>query len=105
MRIGKNSPDDKLVEEIASERAKLEKWESLKNSYDVKIRASSAKIERLESILKNRKLSAAESVLEIKGLSLNDVFSAINSNDFTALQEVVNAANLRSSDDVLTNDI
>lgn len=83
---------DKLASLIAKEKERLGVMIGKRAELDEKIKKSEAKIREYEMMENSRKYGALSSVVNEKGLSLDDILSALQSGDFLSLQEQMESA-------------
>ena len=84
---------EKLKALIEKEEKNLEKYRAKKAEYDEKIRKSEVKLNEYKMIENSEKLNALAITAQKKGLSLDDIFTALQKGDLLSLQEQIEASN------------
>ena len=79
--------NEKLAELIGKEQATLAKLYERKEELDAKIKKSETKLKELETMNNSQKFGALSSMVSKSGLTVDDLFAALQSGDFLALQE------------------
>ena len=84
--------NDKLAALIAREKKNLENYRAKSAEYADKAKKTEAKLARLEMMQDSKKFTALSDVVKQSGLSMEDVFMALQSGDLLSLQERMEAA-------------
>lgn len=87
--MAKNNSLDGMIEDY---KAKLERVEAKQNELSKKARAYKAEIEKLELMKNNQQFNALSSVLNDKGISIDDIQAAIAAGNVLALQDMIDSA-------------
>jgi len=74
---------------VAAEQAKLEKLEEKQVETAKKIKACKSAIERYELMKNNQQFNTLSNALDSKGISIEDILSAIAAGDMLSLQEKI----------------
>ena len=78
---------DKINESIKKEQEKLNSLLEKRLKIEDQIKACESKIRKLTNMNNQKKFTEVKDVLDIKGLSLEEVMAAIKSGDLLSLQE------------------
>ena len=85
--------DNKTLDSmIAAEQAKLEKLEEKASEIGKKIKACKANIEKYTLMKNNQKFNDLSNALDGKGISIEDILSAVASGDLLSLQDKIENA-------------
>lgn len=74
---------------IATEQAKIVKLEERQADITKKIKASKSAIQKYTMMKNNHKFNSLSNALDNKGISIEDIMSAIAAGDFLSLQEKI----------------
>lgn len=74
---------------IAAEQAKIVKLEEKQAEITKKIKASKSAIEKYTMMKNNQKFNSLSNALDNKGISIEDILSAIAAGDMLSLQEKI----------------
>ena len=74
---------------IAAEQAKIEKLEEKQSDIMKKIKASKSVIAKYTMMKNNQKFNSLSNALDNKGISIEDILSAIAAGDMLSLQEKI----------------
>lgn len=80
---------DKILQIRKKEQGKLNVLQEKRQKLDEKIKESEAKIVKYTLMINQRKFSEVTDVLNVKGLSLEEVMTAIKNGDLLSLQEKI----------------
>lgn len=78
---------EKIIESRAKEEGKLKDLLVKRQKLDEKIKASEGRIENYTLMINQRQFSQVTDVLNVKGLSLEEVMAAIKNGDLLSLQD------------------
>ena len=85
--------EKKTVSELLdAEQKKLEKLEAKKTDIESKMKACKENIQKYKLLDNTEKLKQLTDSLGDKGISINEIMSAVKSGDFTALQDKIENA-------------
>lgn len=80
-----------IKEKLIKEEAKLENLLKQKKTIDTKIANVKAEIERCNNIINQQAFNELSDVLSVKGITLDDIMSAIKNNNLASLDTLVSA--------------
>ena len=83
---------EKLNALIEKEKKNLVKFKAKKAEYDEKVKKTEAKLQQYEMLQNNDKFNALTNIVQQSGLSMEDVFAALQSGNLLDLQEQMEAA-------------
>jgi hypothetical protein len=81
--------DNKLDEKLKKEEENLIKFKDRRATLDEKIKECESNIERLKLLKDNRKYTKLANSVQKKGLTVEDIISALQSGDLLSLQEKI----------------
>lgn len=89
---------EKLASLIAKEIANIENLEAKKEEIEEKLKKSRTKLQEYRMMENSQKYGALSSAVSQKGLSLDDILSALQNGDLLSLQEQMEAAENKNED-------
>jgi hypothetical protein len=91
--------DNKTLDSmIAAEQEKLDKLEEKASEIGKKIKACKANIERYTLMKNNQQFNALSNALDGKGISIEDILSAVAAGDLLSLQDKIENAENSSAE-------
>lgn len=78
---------EEMKSKLIKEQTELEKLKEKKRKFDEQLKKKQVKVNEIEDIIMREELNVAKSILEKKGLSMNDLINSINKGDLLELQE------------------
>ena len=82
-----NMSTEKLQELLEREEIRLDNYKKKRTELDEKIRATEAAIQKYRVMLNNNEYLGFVSLVQEKGISLNEIMAAIQQGDLLSLQE------------------
>ena len=82
-----NMSTEKLQELLEREEIRLDNYKKKRTELDEKIRATEAAIQKYRVMLNNNQYLGFVSLVQEKGISLNEIMTAIQQGDLLSLQE------------------
>lgn len=81
---------NKIEEKLKKEQENLMKFKEKRATLDEKIKECESNIERLTLLKDNQKYTSFANSVQKKGLTVEDIISALQTGDFLSLQEKLN---------------
>lgn len=89
---------EKLTQAIEKERKLLAGYKKKRAEYDEKIKKSEGRLHQYEMMQRSEQFAAVSAVVAENGLSIEEVLAALQNGDLLALQERMEAAQIKNGE-------